>query len=380
MKDLNSLSKKELLDRAKQLKIRMPYLYRKNELIKMIQKKEMASQAVPGTKPQSAEDKKPSLRGKKLVEKVSSRRDTAGDTKPYYEPTYHTEAAKDESPSRLAVIAARRVAPSAPKGELPLSYEQTKIVLMVRDPYWAFVYWDISTSTIQKVTGLMREHYGKMRPILRVYDVTDIDFNGKNAHWNFDMDVILDAKNWYIHVGIPNRSYLVDLGLLDAQNNFYLVARSNVAKTPRDVPSDVIDEEWMAVDFEEIYALSGGFGVGLSSAEFKERKKQLLEQMVSSPGFGITSPGVTSPGMWQKGKRKGFFFEVWTELLVYGRTMPDAKVTVSGEKIQLRPDGTFSLRYFLPDGDKNLPIQAVSRDEDDTRKAEIRVKKDTIWG
>lgn len=375
-KDLESLSKSELLALAKQKKVRMPYLYRKGELIKMIRK---ADSHQTNNTQKSQPVNQP--RGKKTSEKTV-RGEARGATKPYYEPTYHVESSKSDSSARMATLAARHVSPGISRGELPSSYDQTKIVLMARDPYWAFVYWDLSTSTIQKVTGLMREHYGKMRPILRVYDITDIDFNGKNGHWNFDIDVILDAKNWYIHVGIPNRSYIVDLGLLDAQNNFYLIARSNVMKTPRDGPSDVIDEEWMAVDFEEIYALSGGFGVGLSSAEFKERKRQLIEQLISSPGMGaaITSPGISSPLAWQKEKRKGFFFEVWAELLVYGRTMPDAKVTVSGEKIQLRPDGTFSLRYFLPDGNKNLPIQATSKDEDDTRKAEIRVKKDTVWG
>ena len=57
-----------------------------------------------------------------------------------------------------------------------------------------------------------------------------------------------------------------------------------------------------------------------------------------------------------------FFFEIGTELIVYGRTEPDAKVWWGDKKIELRPDGTFGMRLALPDGRIPLGFTAVSGD------------------
>jgi hypothetical protein len=72
---------------------------------------------------------------------------------------------------------------------------------------------------------------------------------------------------------------------------------------------------------------------------------------------------------WQQGgsseqlqKGRGFFFELGTELIVYGRTTPDASVQLDGEVLPLRADGTFSLRFALPEGTLPLHFCAVSKD------------------
>ena len=46
---------------------------------------------------------------------------------------------------------------------------------------------------------------------------------------------------------------------------------------------------------------------------------------------------------------------------------------------KLRKDGTFSMRFALPDGDYTLPAQAVSADETDARAAELHFTRDTQY-
>ena len=168
--------------------------------------------------------------------------------------------------------------------DLPFSYNITKLVLMARDPYWIFCYWDFSHDTWNWTQDICRSKAGYIRGILRVYDVTDLKFNGLNANNFFDLDVSLEARNWYVHVNGANREWIFDLALVDSDGKFYLIARSNRVKTPRDTPSDVIDEEWMISDFDEIYALSGGFGRGLSSGEIRQliASRYLMQKMVFS--------------------------------------------------------------------------------------------------
>jgi hypothetical protein len=66
-----------------------------------------------------------------------------------------------------------------------------------------------------------------------------------------------------------------------------------------------------------------------------------------------------------------------TELIVYGATESDAKVTVQGRPIKLRPDGTFSLRFALPDGKQVIPVAATSSDEAEKRVITPIVNKET---
>ena len=79
----------------------------------------------------------------------------------------------------------------------------------------------------------------------------------------------------------------------------------------------------------------------------------------------------------QPDKKRKFFFEIGTELIVYGRTEPDAKVKLGDKKVDLRPDGTFSLRFALPDGKIALPFTAVSNDKIETRKISTAVERKT---
>ena len=56
---------------------------------------------------------------------------------------------------------------------------------------------------------------------------------------------------------------------------------------------------------------------------------------------------------------------------------PDARVTVQGRPVKLRPDGSFTMRFFLPDGEQVLEVHATNRDGDIERKITPIVNKRT---
>lgn len=78
-------------------------------------------------------------------------------------------------------------------------------------------------------------------------------------------------------------------------------------------------------------------------------------------------------------RRKGFWFNVNAELIIYGATEPDATVTIGGRTIRLRPDGTFSYRFILPDGQYDLPAIATSSDGTDSRTAALAFRRATEY-
>ena len=239
--------------------------------------------------------------------------------------------------------------------ELPSSYDQDKIILQVRDPRWLHAYWELRNQTTEGLKKKLGDDFYRAKKVLRVYDVTNIIFDGSNANNFFDIPVNDFANNWYIDTAGPGRSWCVDLGLILANGTFITVLRSNVVGTPLDGPSWITDEEWMIPDdmFARLYGM--GFGLGRSSPVGKAWQERIKQ--------GLFSSGVTSSPVKKNEKTKGFWMKLDCELIVYGATEADAKVTVQGIPIKLRPDGSFTLRYYLPDGKQVIPVKAISADK-----------------
>ena len=127
--------------------------------------------------------------------------------------------------------------------------------------------------------------------------------------------------------------------------------------------------------------------VWMGSLEITELIRRQLQHQISSAmaaEFSIPSSwsgavgSVTSP--YGRAERpRGFWFNVNAELIVYGATEPDAEVTIGGKKIRLRPDGTFSYRFALPDGKYALPAVARSADKVETRGAALKFNRSTEY-
>lgn len=259
--------------------------------------------------------------------------------------------------------------------ELPGGYRDNKIVLQVRDPWWLHSYWEVTPDKWDSLKGKLGEAFYAARKVLRVYDISQIIFDGKNAHRFFDIEIGPEANNWYINAGAPGRSWCVDLGLRLPNGEFIMVVRSNTVHTPLDGPSWITDEEWMIPEdmFARLYGM--GFGLGKSSPigkAWQERiKKGLFSGALASGGITSVSSPVRVP------RQREFWLAADCELIVYGATQADAKVTVAGKEIKLRPDGTFTLRFALPDGKQVIPIKAVSSDKIEERTIAPIVSRET---
>jgi len=251
--------------------------------------------------------------------------------------------------------------------ELPSNYGVDKMILSVRDPWWLYTYWELTSLTLDKFKNELKDDFYKSLRVLRVYDVTNINFNGANANRFFDISINEFASSWYIDTAGPGRTWCVDLGLRLPDGRFITLLRSNVVQTPLDGPSSITDEEWMIPDdlFARLYGM--GFGLGRSSPVGKAWR----ERIISSPGLASMASPVKKP------LQRKFWMEVNCELIVYGATEPDAKVTVQGKPINLRRDGTFTLRFLLPDGKQVIPVKAVSFDNVEERTITPIVTRET---
>lgn len=127
-----------------------------------------------------------------------------------------------------------------------------------RDPLWIFAYWEISQESIDNLKTTMGGDFGSARWVLRVSDVTDIDYSGKNAWRTMDIDISFNANSWYIKVWEPGRVYLIQGGLLSLDLRvFFEAMRSNSIHMPRAGVSAVTDQEWSSGS-DELLRMSAG--------------------------------------------------------------------------------------------------------------------------
>jgi hypothetical protein len=278
----------------------------------------------------------------------------------------HEQIRRSAEESKYYLGAEQRVMPPVEAIEIPKGYNVDRIVALVRDPHWIFAYWEVTDRKYRELERAFGSTWPSCKMILRVYD------RSSESERHFDIALTRESRNWYINVSAQCR-YQIAIGALSPDGRFELVAISNIVETPSDRVSDRVDEQWLVPDdvFERIFAASGGHDMHAASGELKGLlEKHLLEEMSSG---AVTSFG--SGALYEKAKGRAFRLWVATELILYGGTEPDARVTVQGKELKLRPDGTFSLRFALPDGKIDLPVTAVSGDKVEERTIETGVTK-----
>ena len=129
---------------------------------------------------------------------------------------------------------------------LPLFYGEDRLVLFTRDPYWLYAYWEFNEETRAGVEETVRKPWGELEFALRVHR-----FNGGNKEESYyDIKIDPSALNWYLQVGVPDRQYRVDLGYYPPGKGFIPVLTSNLASTPRDNLSGIIDDKWRLPDWQ----------------------------------------------------------------------------------------------------------------------------------
>jgi hypothetical protein len=130
--------------------------------------------------------------------------------------------------------------------DLPSGYGESRIVLMPRDPQWAYTYWDIPNEHKQEL-----RQQGGQQLALRIYDVTDISLEYQSPHsiQEYPSDEL--AREWYLPIPVSDRDYVVDIGYRSADGRWLVLARSAPVHVPPVYPSDWIEDHFVTVNFEE---------------------------------------------------------------------------------------------------------------------------------
>jgi hypothetical protein len=306
--------------------------------------------------------------------------------------------------------------------ELPEAYGTQKLFLTARDPHWLYAHWDLTREQQLKLNArsaaghlILRLYAGKVegRPICEIH-------------------VHPESRHWFAHVERAGGSYAAELGCCSPAGRWTRVAVSSATVTPPDAVCEEGEIEFATIPFELPFArlleiikaavgenlplaqaieelrrhghpelprarktpasawtpqqeqalarvvnLDEARRVWMGSLEITELIRRRLAHEISS--LGISSLSSLSSPFGNAGQPGGFWFNVNAELIIYGATEPSAKVTLGGREIKLRPDGSFSYRFALPDGKYDLPAVAVSADGTDARAADLKFSRETEY-
>ena len=310
-------------------------------------------------------------------------------------------------------------------GDLPAGYGESRIVLLPRDPQWAYTYWDIPNDHKEEL-----RRQGGQTLALRIYDVTDVDLDYQSPHSLQEYPADELAREWYLPIPVSDRDYVIDVGYRTADGGWLVLARSARVHIPPVYPSDWIEDVFITVDFEEdlraktFYELvppskklptaaAGGEGnpiyeqiFGLAeSAEAQRVAGSLFGSMQHLPGSAAPEQALSSyifpsgVGMWAVPNVSGlnmsgvgmsgfsagavparprkFWLVADAELIVYGATEPDANVTIGGRPIKLNSDGTFRFQMSFQDGLIDYPILAIAADGEQSRSIHMKFERET---
>ncbi len=103
--------------------------------------------------------------------------------------------------------------------------------------------------------------------------------------------------------------------------------------------------------------------------------RDLFEERLRRPMCSLSLQNFTTATLPSLGR--DFHFQIDAELIVYGTTEPNARVTLQGEPVQLRSDGSFTVRFSLPDSRQIIPAVAASADGIEERTIVLAVERNT---
>ncbi len=245
-----------------------------------------------------------------------------------------------------------------------------RLAILVRDPYWLHATWELAPSSVARARAALGQRWHHAKPVLRLFRLS----TNNSAKRLRDIAIHGGVTNWYVDVQDPPNRFRMEIGYLADDQFFYCMARSNTVSTPTAGTSEAVDNNWadVAEHADRVFAMSGGYSPQGISRELQE----LLEQRLCRP---LGSPMKTRYGNGAAifGQSQEMQLAVDAEVIVYGAVDRGSHVTLKGQPVQVRDDGTFIVRLSLPERRQVIPVVASSSDGVEQRTVVLAVERNT---
>jgi hypothetical protein len=303
--------------------------------------------------------------------------------------------------------------PAAPaQATLPESYGTARLLLLASDPRRLYAYWDLTSEQQRHYNSLSAEGH----LAVRVHDTSpdskvaaEVPVHPESRHWSIEVQGEANPESTAQAQGIRT-GYRAQLGYYDRSGQWVIIAKSEpVAPFGTEVEDEMVrfvtvsteapaqgtrpgaargptaitpprvawlvgqpfEPEAIPVHSDSPFV---SFDPSLLPANWSAEQERALAEMLgladvrriwmNSLELAELVRGerraLSSPTGGGAQDEKAFWLRLNAELIIYGATEPDARLTLGGQPVQLRPDGTFSCRFALPDGEHEVEVTAIS--------------------
>ncbi len=262
-------------------------------------------------------------------------------------------------------------------------------------PQWGFAFWQLSAADRARLVE------GGQTLRLRIADVTGLSGQDSPPHALQQLPVEASAGQWGVALPLGNRIYRVELGF-QAAGGWVQLARS----TPTLIAGyDEAPTTSSATSFEPFQPAepvvepspeppaNGDLPlhellyrtatlrlrqVGRGSEAFHEL--ELIEGAAAglqASGVGLWASGRSASGEGLLVRQRSFWLVADAELVVFGATEPDASLSIGGEPVPLKANGSFRVQVPFRDGHQLYPIEAVAADGEQRRSIRLEFERST---
>jgi hypothetical protein len=253
-----------------------------------------------------------------------------------------------------------------------------QLVLLVRDPFWLHAYWEITARTVERAKVALGVFWHTSLPIIRLFRLESDGTTQPKRSFVRDILVHGGVNNWYLDVIDPPSAFQIELGYISREKKFYSLVSSNIVETPQQQVIDELDNldgNWRGVaeDLGRIYKLSGGDS---NNQELKKIFEEQLHRPMSAPLLSRYRAS-QHQSLGSEKTRRNFLFNIDVDIIIHGKTDPSVQVTIRNEPIKVQPDGSFGIRFALPEKRHVFSMEAEGSDGVETQRAILTIERNT---
>ena len=245
-----------------------------------------------------------------------------------------------------------------------------RLVLVACDPFWLQAIWELNIKLVNRAKAAMGVDWHAAVPILRLYKIISDGISKQHRVHVRDVYPRGHVNNWYLDVQDAPACFLVEIGYFSSKGRFFPLASSNMVETPDgngfggtgstgSCRTDMVHGSERFFSFRNVS--------NPERYERKERSEDQTRRAVPAPLFARFGDGPIESVKVE--------FEV--DVVLYGKTLPDAQLTIKNEPVRLQSDGKFTFRFQLPEKRQVYPIVAVSSDGIESQTTILAIERNT---
>jgi len=180
----------------------------------------------------------------------------------------------------------------------PIPSLTDSLVLNMVHPRLGHLHWHLRPDSVETLRAQAGDAGRHAALAIRVYDVTDIVFDGFNAHRFFDIDVSGLTGHYYLGIDRPGRNHLAEIGLRCADGAYRALARSATVFFDRDRPAGnfQLDGLFVSGGFRRVFPVENIFDarayerMNRELAGITPRGSVAVAMLFVNPWSGVDSP------------------------------------------------------------------------------------------